>query len=426
LKRILLIAFHFPPFSGSSGIQRSMSFCRYLPEHGWHVTVLTVQARAYVKTDANQLADIPATTRVVRAFGLDSARHLAIRGRYLRFTALPDQWISWLPDALAKGRRVIKSDSVSAIVSTYPIATAHLIGYGLKRFTGLPWIADFRDAMIDPDFPEDAAQRRAYARVEARVMAHATRAVFASPGSMNMYRERYPDSGNRLRVVENGFDEASFPAYSAPSATPAADGPITLLHSGLIYPSERDPTAFFDALAELKRAGRIDGNRLRVVLRASGHVPQFSTMTKDRNIDDIVTFAAAIPYREALSEMMSADALLVLQARNCNHLIPAKLYECFRARRPIVALTDPAGDTASKLASAGIDTLAGLDDVAGIRNLIERVLRDVRAGRLPVVRQEAIDAANRRTKARELAEILSEIAAPGSGSHSGTKRTPDA
>ena len=63
--------------------------------------------------------------------------------------------------------------------------------------------------------------------------------------------------------------------------------------------------------------------------------------------------APPIGYGEALAEMISSDALLILQASNCNDQIPAKLYECLRARRPILGLTDPAGDTAAALRAAG-------------------------------------------------------------------------
>ena len=45
---------------------------------------------------------------------------------------------------------------VGALV-TYPIATAHLIGAELQRRSGLPWIADFRDPMAQPNYPRDPA-----------------------------------------------------------------------------------------------------------------------------------------------------------------------------------------------------------------------------------------------------------------------------
>jgi len=34
MKRVLMLAFHFPPHAGSSGIQRTLRFVRHLPEHG--------------------------------------------------------------------------------------------------------------------------------------------------------------------------------------------------------------------------------------------------------------------------------------------------------------------------------------------------------------------------------------------------------
>ena len=47
MKRVLMIAFHFPPLAGSSGIQRTLRFARHLPQFGWEPLVLTAHPRAY-------------------------------------------------------------------------------------------------------------------------------------------------------------------------------------------------------------------------------------------------------------------------------------------------------------------------------------------------------------------------------------------
>ena len=57
----------------------------------------------------------------------------------------------------------------------------------------------------------------------------------------------------------------------------------------------------------------------------------------------------------ALAEQLAADGLLLFQAANCNHQIPAKLYEYLRAGRPILALTDAAGNTAATLRGAPLN-----------------------------------------------------------------------
>lgn len=41
VKRILMIACHFPPMHGSSGMQRTLRFAQYLPDHGWDNKVIS-------------------------------------------------------------------------------------------------------------------------------------------------------------------------------------------------------------------------------------------------------------------------------------------------------------------------------------------------------------------------------------------------
>jgi hypothetical protein len=41
MKRILMIAYHFPPLAGSSGIQRTLRFVQHLPKFGWEPIVLS-------------------------------------------------------------------------------------------------------------------------------------------------------------------------------------------------------------------------------------------------------------------------------------------------------------------------------------------------------------------------------------------------
>ena len=78
----------------------------------------------------------------------------------------------------------------------------------------------------------------------------------------------------------------------------------------------------------------------------------------------------AMGYRDALVEMLNADGLLVMQASNCNDQVPAKVYEYLRCRRPIVALTDPAGDTGAVLRRSGVTRSARLDSAEEIAALL--------------------------------------------------------
>ena len=67
MKRLLMIAFHFPPLAGSSGIQRTLCFARHLPRFGWEPLILTAHPRAYERLSNDQLMDVPSDAIVERA-----------------------------------------------------------------------------------------------------------------------------------------------------------------------------------------------------------------------------------------------------------------------------------------------------------------------------------------------------------------------
>ncbi|HJR70339.1 MAG TPA: glycosyltransferase, partial [Gammaproteobacteria bacterium] len=144
-----MIAFHFPPASISSGIQRTLKFSTYLPEFGWKPNVLTVHPRAYESTGSDQMGDIPQDLVVRRAFSLNAARHMTLAGRYPLFLALPDRWSSWWLGGIVSGLKMIREQRPDVLWSTYPIATAHLIALTLHRLTSIPWVADCRDSMTE-------------------------------------------------------------------------------------------------------------------------------------------------------------------------------------------------------------------------------------------------------------------------------------
>lgn len=420
MKSVLMIAYHYPPAGFSSGIQRTLKFSQYLGEHGWKPIVLTAHPRAYPVSRTDQLRDIPKDVIVKRAFAIDSARHLSVSGRYVSYTALPDRWASWWLGAVAAGVRLIRKHRPRVIWSTYPIATAQLIGWTLQRLSGLPWIADFRDSMTEPNYPRDPKQRRVYQWVERATMARSTRVVFTTPGAIRMYAERYPEaSADQLAVIPNGYDEENFVEAERPlRSSPDRSGskPLVLLHSGALYPNERDPRAFYRALAALARTNRLERGYLRVVLRATGHDDFHRSLVAQNDIDDIVSIESPLPYRDALREMMEVDGLLVFQASNCNHQVPAKIYEYLRARRPILALTDPKGDTAEVLRNAGIGSIAPLDDEDSIVHGLLELVSEIREGRATVASDDEISKHSRRNRTAALAAMLNEVSETGSRS----------
>ncbi len=415
MKSILMIAYHFPPVRVSSGIQRTLKFCQYLLAHEWQAQVLSVDPRAYIQVNDGQMDEIPTEVTVKRAFALDTSRHLSFKGRYLGWMALPDRWVSWCLGGTVSGLWMILKNKPAVIWSTYPIATAHLLGLILHRLTGIPWVADFRDSMTEEDYPVNSRQRAIYRWIEAQTINHCSRAVFTTPGAISMYAERYPEiPQSKWVLIPNGFDEDNFIQAEKSDACKQAlqkknAQQIVLLHSGVLYPSERDPREFFKALADLLASKVIAPVTFKVILRATGHDGLHAKLIDKNGLQDIVFLEPGVSYEEALAEMLTVDALLIFQAANCNHQIPAKVYEYIRAKKPIFALTDPDGDTAGVLNEVGCPYIVPLDDKQLIVENLKAFLRKIKQGDLPAVDDALIKQHSRESRTQLLANLLNEL-----------------
>ncbi len=412
--RVLMVAFHYPPCFGTSGVHRTLKFSRYLLEYGWIPIVLTADPRAYRQRTASQLPEIPPTVELRRTFALDSHRHLAIRGKSLGLTSLPDQWATWWLSAVPAGLRLIRKHRPRAIWSTYPIATAHLIALALQRLSGLPWVADFRDIMTEEDYPPRPGIRRVRRWIERRVVDHAACIVLTTPSAQRLYQDRYPTlSPTSCRVIPNGYDEEDFVRLSLGASAQGAppEGPIRLLHAGLIYEEERDPRPFFRALARLQRDGAVKAGTLQVDLRAAGSEDRFSALIRDLGIGEIVHLQPPIPYHEALRDCADASALLLLQGASCDRQIPAKAYEYLRLRKPILALTTAGGDTARLLSECGGSTVIDLLDEEAIYRALPTFLESLRTHEHALPDPEKTSRYARHNQARQLAACLAEVVA---------------
>ena len=75
MAKILIVAYHYPPIQGSSGVHRTLSYSRYLPALGWQPTILTVTRNAFpARMAANDFEDVVTARHPELAVLLASAR----------------------------------------------------------------------------------------------------------------------------------------------------------------------------------------------------------------------------------------------------------------------------------------------------------------------------------------------------------------
>lgn len=389
-------------------MHRTLKFCRYLRQHGWRPIVLTVTPGAYRAQDPDTLAEVPDDVTVLRSPCFDTSRHLSVAGRYPGLLALPDRWVSWWPSGVAVGLRAIRRYRPHLIWSTYPVATAHLIASVLSRWCALPWVADFRDWMTNGDYPDGALKRHLYRRVERSVLSRCDAAVFTTGASRELYRNRYPalERDNWL-VLPNGYDEADFRA----TAEQQRDERV-LLHSGYVYPDDRDPSALFSALAALRREGRLGRKKLAVVFRAPGDADKVNSLAAHKGVADLVRVEPPVSHRDAVAEMQQADALLLLQGSRFEKQVPAKAYEYLRSGRPVLTLAPESSESARLMRAAGYGYRSGLESPAQIAEQLDCLIRDLDHATAPQPRPAFVEQFDRRRQAGRLADIFDSVTRP--------------
>jgi hypothetical protein len=150
----------------------------------------------------------------------------------------------------------------------------------------------------------------------------------------------------------------------------------------------------------------IKAGEFKVILRATGHDDLHSQLIQQYGLQEVVFLEPGVAYQDALAEMLVADGLLIFQAANCNHQIPAKIYEYLRARRPIFALTDPIGDTAGVLIAAKVPYMAPLDNKDAIIKELTAFLEGLKANQVQIADAASVKAHSREARTELLAELL--------------------
>ena len=342
LKKVLLIAYHYPPEGSSSGVLRALKFSKYLPGKGWLPHVLTLRKSFYPVTDEGLLLDIPSEGVVHRTFAFDNARHLAIKGRHLACLSVPDRFVSWLFFGVARGLEVIRKEGIQAIYSTSPPATAHLIAATLKSLTGAVWVADFRDPWIEEGlFPAPGSMRYwIESRLERMVLRRCDCVVVTTPYLKAEFLSRYPEvPPDKIQVIYNGYDESDFSDISLGTRSQYFE----IIHAGLVTPEFRNPLPLMEAVSSLIAEGVLPRDQVRITFLGGDSwmfSPEFTSQVNRMRLDGVVSVQGRVSHREALKRLARAAVLLLLQASDdTRSLIPAKAFEYLRIGRPILALT---------------------------------------------------------------------------------------
>jgi glycosyltransferase involved in cell wall biosynthesis len=440
-----MVLYFFPPLGGIS-MSRNVRNVQYLPRHGWRPAVLTPSNAAYHLKDPSSLDLIPEGTKVirvpsieaghVRSFLIDLLAVLArIRrsapapaaapsrtestgsagsGRGMgrlesarRLLFFPDDQIGWLPFAVVAGLRAHRADPFDAIYSTSSPITSHLVAGIIKRWTGLPWIAEFRDPWLGNALaaPLPWIHRRLRVKLERWIVRTADRVVGVSPGITELYRQRYPGAPEMVTIT-SGYDRGE---RRPPVRRDPADDRYRIVYTGTLDRPE-ELRIFLEGVEGLLT--RRPELAARLTIDFFGAVSDACRATADRFTLGIaggaVHYRGFVPRREAMDALASADAALILLGAGpgMGLFIGGKLFDYLGQDRQILAML-PQGDSRDILLSLDWGVVCD-PDPADVERAIERLIE------LPPPDRAADPDGrfDRVTLAGQLARSLDEISGP--------------
>ena len=415
LKRLLLVAYYFPPLAGS-GVFRPLRMSRHLGRHGWHVTVVTASETVRVLKDPGLVAEIPSTVSVERTGSFEPRNALIALNKVglggLARTIepwflIPDDQRGWVPFATRRALALHEAHPFHAVVATAGPYSTLLVGQALKHRAGIPFVADFRDEWTTNPYLAGrypTAWHRRYNRaLEQSVLEDADRVVCVSRPWLDTIRGLVPEEPDvKFRVHENGYDAAHFE-----NTAPKRVDTFRVVYAGTFY-GHRSPKAFLDAVRRVLEGKRIPASDLEI--RFIGHG---SAQSADGLPASILRAVPQRPFRETLRELSDAAVLLLVIPREGgpgNHT--GKLFNYLAAARPILCLAPEPNVAADLVRESRSGLVAPPDDPAAIADALVAMWRDWKDGRvLSDWRQDVVARYEADAQSKAYAEMLGELPA---------------
>jgi len=411
--KVLLVTMYFPP-AGGGGVQRPLKTATHLPALGIETHVLAPDDPKWLHRDDELRPPTQAFVHRARYFGprarlpaeelhgLEGPERMLAQAKLAyRRVLLPDASVTWVPTAVPAAVRLVKREGIDAVITTSPPVSMNLIGAAVKRLTGIPWVADLRDAVLwnaDRRFDRVAVQakEKALERV-VRLVARKADAVVAVSETIADEVRRFDPAGE-VRVIPNGCD---FDDFAGLDYRPGERFRIT--HAGSFF-GKRNPRPFLSALAS---SGLDD-----VVARFAGGLRQADEeWAAGLGLGDRLELLPYVPHRRALELERDSEANLLLLpvADGRGAVVPSgKIFEYLAAERPILAAVPPDGAAAKLVRETGAGIVVAPEDEKGIREALIGLHARWQAGQLRngYLSPEQRRKLSREARVGELADLL--------------------
>jgi len=426
-RRVLIISYYWPP-SGGAGVQRWLKFVKYLRAFGWEPVVYIPENPEYPAIDESLAKDIPDGIEILKTpiwEPYSFYKKLIGAGKGERINAgflsekkrpgLPEQFSIWLrgnffiPDARKFWIRpsvrylsnYLKMHPVDAIVSTGPPHSMHMIALGVKKKTGLPWLADFRDPWTNIDFYHElmltTLADKKHHKQELSVLTQADEVVVISN---SMKSDFIAIHDREYSVITNGYDEDDVLTENI-----VIDKKFTISHIGTMVKT-RNPEILWKVLNAEAENSQDFASNLEIKLVGSVDY-SVSASIENAGLGKFVNKVSYLPHNEVIRVQQQSQVLLLLinETPNAKVILPGKFFEYMATHRPILCIGPADGDAARVISETKSGYVVENSDVKAMQQAIRQLYANFKSGN-SVVDSRGIEKFSRKQLTARLAERL--------------------
>lgn len=437
MKRVLYLAYYWPP-CGGIGPVRNLKFTKYFREFGWEPVIYAPLNASYPLYDETTLHDLPEGVEILRTpirepygwfnlakgkkkndavkdvflvedkkSGLMHSLALWVRGNLF----IPDARALWIKPSIRFLRKYLKQHPVDAIISYGPPHSMHRIALALHKEFGIPWVSDWQDPWTQIDyyekFPMLPFVKRIHEHMEKEVLQTADEVVMVSK---SWCADLEKLSGRKVHYIPFGYDADDFK-----HVTPQPSDKFIISHFGS-FGTDRNPESLWLALQELCHTQPELAQHLQ--LHLAGHVDTSVFASLERyGLKPYLRYDAFISKASLTQHMVNSAIQLVLINKpeeglryNNKGRIPAKVFECLGAQKPILVIGPPDGDVAQIVHETQQGINAGYAKKDVMKNYILKVFTKWKT-KTSQTANEAITPYNFRNLCAQMSELLNKITA---------------
>jgi glycosyltransferase involved in cell wall biosynthesis len=276
---------------------------------------------------------------------------------------IPDINIAWLPFAIKKGMQIIDKEKPEIIYSSSPREGVHLIAYILKKKSGLPWVADFRDlwTLYEGRYnPLTFIHNTINTYIEKKIYCQWSDIVIANTSENRKIMSKYfKVDSNKISVITNGYD------HDDAIINKKEIKKNRHFKIGFIGGIEKPALCYDEFLKAYASAVKKEKN-FKLMIWAKKSDRLIRLIKKYSGVIDNVEFKPYVPHQQCLSELQQVDVLLVLLAKNYPYVVPQKLYNYLGLRKPIFGIVPDFSRVAKIIRECKCGTIVSPDNINSI------------------------------------------------------------